>query len=194
MGLMAVVTLNIFKRDLEDIWENLQSALVASDGIEPLAIGIVFETYDITTFLWCEQPENLNKYIINRLRSLKGVTETTVFFLDAMENITHDIESEPGLDGMVLIDVECGKEESVFRDIMTRIQPEEEKTFTKFIANCLHSASLDLLVGFKGTSLYMLDKLFSNIRMIDGVIDIQVVMFSRFRIFEYEKSKFSWYL
>ncbi len=194
MGLIAVVTLNIFKRDLEDIWENLQSALVSDDGIEPLAMGIEFETYDIIVFLWCEQPESLNKYIINRLRSLKGVTETTVFFLSAMENIPHAIESEPGIDGMVLIDVECGKEESVFRDIMTKVEPEEEKTFTKFIANCLHSATLDLLVGFKGTNLYMLDKLFSKIRTVDGVTDIQVVMFSRFRIFEYQKSKFSWYL
>ncbi|MBN2154118.1 MAG: hypothetical protein JW839_21865 [Candidatus Lokiarchaeota archaeon] len=191
---MAVVTLNIFKRDLEDVWENLQSALVSDDGIEPLAMAIEFETYDIITFLWCEQPESLNKYIINRLRALKGVTETTVFFLDAMENIQHAIESEPGLDGMVFIDVECGKEESVFRNIMTKIEPEAEKTFTKFIANCLHSTSLDLLVGFKGTNLYMLDKLFSKIRMVDGVTDIQVVMFSRFRIFEYQKSKFSWYL
>nr|MDO8086927.1 hypothetical protein [Candidatus Sigynarchaeum springense]MDO8117694.1 hypothetical protein [Candidatus Sigynarchaeota archaeon] len=45
MGMMALVTLNIFKRDIEDIWENLQLALVSDAYIEALATGIVFETY-----------------------------------------------------------------------------------------------------------------------------------------------------
>nr|MDO8114710.1 hypothetical protein [Candidatus Sigynarchaeota archaeon] len=195
MGLMAVVSLNVSKRDLDDLWENLQSALIKADGIEPVAMGITFEYYDIQVFLYCDEPENLNRYIINRLRSLKGVTETTVFFITDMDNIKHEgMESEPGIDGIVLLDVECGKEDSVFREIMENVGPEEEKTFTKFIANCLHSASLDLLVGFKGQNFYMLDKLFSKIRLIDGVIDVEVVMFSRFKIFDYEKSRFSWYL
>ena len=195
MGLMAVVSLNITKRDLDDVWENLQSALVKVNGIEPVAMGIAFESYDILVFLYCDEPENLNRYIINRLRSLKGVAETTVFFINDMQNITHeDMESEPGIDGVLMIDVECGKEDHVFREISEKIGPEEENTFTKFIANCLHSESLDLLVGFKGQNLYMLDKLFSKIRLIDGVTDIQVVMFSRFNVFDYEKSRFSWYL
>jgi hypothetical protein len=40
----------------------------------------------------------------------------------------------------------------------------------------------------------VLDELFSRIRIIDGVTDTKAIVFSRFRIFEYEKSKFTWYL
>jgi hypothetical protein len=197
MGLLGVVTLNISGRDLTDVWDNLQSNLVAADGIEPLAIAIVFETYDLLIVLWCEQPENLNRYIINRLRSMKGVTETTVFFLDEMQALTHDgMESEPGIDGHLMLDVECGKEDYVVREV-SKIGPEAEKTFTKFIAAALHSSTLDLLVGFKGTNLYYLDELFSKIRLIDGVIDIEVQIFARFKtLVEYDqmKDRFSWLL
>ncbi|HME52331.1 MAG TPA: hypothetical protein VKM55_08950 [Candidatus Lokiarchaeia archaeon] len=194
MSLMAVVSLDITHRDLEDVWENLQSTLEREDGIEPIAMGITFESYDIHVIFYCDEPENLNRYIIHHLRSLKGVTETTVYFLTDMESIVHEgMESEPGLDGIILIDVECGKEDAVFHDIMN-VGPEEDKTFTKFIANCMHSEDLDMLVGFKGQSFFMLDKLFSNIRIVDGVTDIQVIMFTRFIVFDYEKSRFTWYL
>lgn len=194
MSLMAVVSLDITHRDLEDVWDNLQSTLEQENGIEPIAMGITFESYDIHVIFYCDEPENLNRYIIDHLRSLKGVTETTVYFLTDMESIVHEgMESEPGLDGIILIDVECGKEDSVFHNIMN-VGPEEDKTFTKFIANCMHSEDLDMLVGFKGQNFFMLDKLFSNIRVVDGVTDIQVIMFTRFIVFDYEKSRFTWYL
>jgi hypothetical protein len=194
MGLIAVVSLDITHQHLEDVWDNLQNSLEKIDGIEPIAMGITFESYDIHVIFYCDEPENLNRYIIHHLRSLKGVTETTVYFLTDMENIVHEgMDPEPGIDGILFIDVECGKEDSVFREIM-QVGPEEDKTFTKFIANCMHSQDLDMLVGFKGQNFYMLDKLFNTIRVLDGVTDIQVVMFTRFIVFDYEKSRFSWYL
>ena len=199
MGLLAVVNLDISKRDLEDVWDNLQSSLVkdTDGGIEPVAMGIIFETYDIIVFLWCEHIEYLTEYIINHMRSIKGVTETTVFFMSDIQNIQHeDAPAEPGLDGVLLLDVECGLDEHVLREVK-KIGPEEEKTFTKFISHCLHSQNLDIIVGFKGINLYYLDQLFTKIRMVNGVIDIMVLMFQRFKTLnetETIEEKFPWFL
>ncbi len=196
MPLIAVINIDISKRDLEEVWENLQTTLVAADGIEPIAMGIVFETYDIMIFTLCEQPENLTAYIINRIRSLKGITETTVFFTNSLES-TVPATSEPGVDGIAYLDIECGKDEYVLKQIKDKIGPEEEKTFTKFVGLCLHSANVDLLVGFKGINLFYLDALFSKIRMIDGVTDIMITMFSRFKtLVEYDQlsNRFPWFL
>lgn len=200
MGLVAAVTLDITKRDLDSVWDNLHVSLVREAGIEPVAIGIVFETYDIMVFLWCDAPERLNRYIINRMRSVKGVTETTVFFLDGMQPIIHEGLKgipEPGIDGLVMMDVECGKEDHVMKALVERVKPEEEKTFTKFVSFCLHSTSLDLIAGFKGMNLYYLDQLFAKIREIDGVLDIIVLMFSRFQtLVDYDEiaAKFPWFV
>lgn len=198
MGLIGCVSLDIKKRSVEDLWENLSSSLSSANGITPIAMGIVFETYDVMIFLWCETPENLNDYIINRLRSVKGVTETEVFFVNDMQEITHEeIDSEPGIDGIIFIDVECGKDESVYNAIIEDISPEENKTFTKFVAKCLHSTNLDQLVGFKGVNLYYLDQLFSKVRMVNGVTDMQIMMFSRFTTlveFDELKKRFPWFL
>lgn len=196
MGMMAAVTLDIKNRNLEDVWENLQASLVSANGIEPVALSIVFETFDVMIFIWCETPETLNQYIINRLRSIKGVTETTVFFFGEMKEIKHEnIDREPGIDGLLFMDIECGKDQHVFNAMIEKVGPEEDSTFTKFVSFCLHSQNLDLLVGFKGTNLYYLDKLFNKIRLINGVIDVNVMMFSRFKTLkEYTliQERFSW--
>ncbi|MHA1793168.1 MAG: hypothetical protein ACTSVI_11025 [Promethearchaeota archaeon] len=196
MGMMAIVTLDISKRDLEDVWENLQVSLNSADGIEPVAMAMVFETYDIMVFFWCDTPENLNSYIIDRMRSIKGVTETTVFFITEMTEIKYEsFDKEPGIDGLAFIDVECGMDYSVYKKIIENIKPEEDKTFLKFISHCLHSQNLDLLLGFKGINLYYLDKLFNNIRLIEGVVDVLIIMFSRFKTLqEYDRirEKFPW--
>ncbi|MHA1683067.1 MAG: hypothetical protein ACTSUE_19165 [Promethearchaeota archaeon] len=195
---MATISLDISNRNLESIWENLQASLITADGIEPIAISIVFETFDVMVFCWCEKPENLNRYIIDRMRSIKGVTETTVFFFTDMEHIKHeDVEPEPGIDGLLFIDIECGKESFVSNMIRDDVGPEADLTFTKFVSYCLHSQNLDLLVGFKGTNVYYLDKLFNKIRLIDGVTDVRVMMFSRFSTLqEYSivQTKFPWFL
>ncbi|MHA1700622.1 MAG: hypothetical protein ACTSWN_17425 [Promethearchaeota archaeon] len=197
MGLLGCVTLDIAQRDVEDVWENLQSSLIIADGIEPIAMGIIFETYDVIIFLWCEKPENLTKYIINRMRSIKGVTETTVFFINNLNVIQHkDVDEEPGIDGILLIDVECGQDDHVFKEI-PNIAPVAEKTFTKFEAFCLHSSNLDLLVGFRGMNIYYLNKLFNKIRLIDGVVDVLVLLFQRFLTLEelaVIREKFPWFL
>ncbi|MBD3187413.1 hypothetical protein GF325_11330 [Candidatus Bathyarchaeota archaeon] len=196
MGMMAAVTLDIKNRNLEDVWENLQASLVSANGIEPVALSIVFETFDVMIFIWCETPETLNQYIINRLRSIKGVTETTVFFFGEMKEIKHEnIDREPGIDGLLFMDIECGKDQHVFNAMIEKVGPEEDSTFTKFVSFCLHSQNLDLLVGFKGTNLYYLEKLFNKIRLINGVIDVNVMMFSRFKTLkEYTliQERFSW--
>nr|MDO8119625.1 hypothetical protein [Candidatus Sigynarchaeota archaeon] len=197
MPMIAVINIDISKRDLEDVWDNLQTTLVAADGIEPIAMGIVFETYDIMIFTLCKEPENLTQYIINRIRSLKGITETTVFFTNSLDTIKHENEPEPGIDGIAYLDVECGKDDYVFKQIKEKIGPEEEKTFTKFLGFCLHSANVDLMVGFKGINLFYLDALFSKIRMIDGVTDLEITMFSRFKtLVEYDQlsKRFPWFL
>ncbi|MFX0100177.1 MAG: hypothetical protein ACFFCS_11400 [Candidatus Hodarchaeota archaeon] len=199
MTLLACVSLDIKQRSIDEVWQNLQTSLAPADNIEPVAMGIIFETYDIMVFLSCGDIDKLTYYIINRMRSIKGVTETTVFFINEMNIIEHENLDivEPGLDGLLLIDAECGKDVYVYEKIQEHIGPEKEKTCTKFISYCLHSQNLDLLVGFKGFNLYYLDQMFSKIRLIDGVIDILVLMFSRFTtLMEMEdiEKRFPWFV
>ena len=160
------------------IWNEVVRRLESYPAVTviPLYGGIIRENGDIYLVCAVRDTERFDDFVIDEIRSIRWVTETSVMFSfnsklrpETVETVVQAAtQGEKKVAVNVHLDVEPGKEREVFQHLCQLEDTDQVKAWGAFIV--LHSVSVDMvlsLMGESGNEIYAY--ISERVRTIDGV-------------------------